>query len=154
VTLDGWAQTCSGPVRSYDIDPPSPGPAGCLIQAIKNLPALIPAHLCKQTYKIVAAVRRADRVRFERLARRKNLRSASLFSEPTGRREPCVACGKHINFVHAHHSFPLSLQFECGMDEPIHDYQWLCPVHHKRVHILLSGYLLGSRDLCFLEGIP
>jgi len=27
-------------------------------------------------------------------------------------------------------------------------------VHHKDVHVLLSGYLLGSRDLSFLDGIP
>jgi hypothetical protein len=70
------------------------------------------------------------------------------------KREPCAVCKRHIEFVHAHHSFPLSLQFECGIDEPIHDYQWLCPIHHKHVHILLSGYLLGSRDLSFLDGIP
>lgn len=70
-----------------------------------------------------------------------------------GRREPCAVCSKHIDFVHAHHSFPFSLQFECGVDEPIHDYQWLCPVHHKYVHVLLSGHLLGSRDLSFLDCI-
>jgi hypothetical protein len=70
-----------------------------------------------------------------------------------GRREPCAVCRKHIEFVHAHHSFPFSLQFECGVDEPIHDYQWLCPVHHKYVHVLLSGHLLGSRDLSFLDCI-
>jgi hypothetical protein len=71
-----------------------------------------------------------------------------------GVRKPCAVCGAHIDFVHAHHCFPLSLQFECGTDEPIHEYEWLCPVHHKYVHVLLSGYLLGSRDLGFLEGIP
>lgn len=69
-------------------------------------------------------------------------------------REPCVVCGKYRAFTHAHHSFPLSLQFECGVEDAIHDYQWLCPVHHKNVHVLLSGYLLGSRDLSFLDGIP
>jgi hypothetical protein len=71
-----------------------------------------------------------------------------------GRREPCAVCGKYIQFVHAHHSFPFSLQFECGIDEAIHDYEWLCPVHHKYVHVLLNGSLLGSRDLSFLESIP
>jgi hypothetical protein len=76
------------------------------------------------------------------------------FKDLVGRREVCAVCRKHIDFVHAHHSFPFSLQFECGVDAPIHDHQWLCPVHHKYVHVLLSGYLLGSRDLCFLEGIP
>lgn len=71
-----------------------------------------------------------------------------------GQREPCEVCRSHIEFVHAHHSFPLSLQFDCGVDEAIHDHQWLCPVHHKCVHVLLSGYLLGSRDLSFLDRIP
>lgn len=66
--------------------------------------------------------------------------------------EPCVVCRKYIQFVHAHHSFPLSLQFECGVSAPIHDYQWLCPVHHKYVHVILSGRL-GSRDLSFLDCI-
>lgn len=69
-------------------------------------------------------------------------------------REPCAVCKQHIDFVHAHHAFPLSLQFECGVDQAVHKYQWLCPVHHRRVHILLGGYLLGTRDLSFLDGIP
>ena len=69
------------------------------------------------------------------------------------RPEPCVICKKHVHFVHAHHSFPLSLQFECGLVEPVHDYQWLCPVHHKFVHVILNGRL-GSRDLSFLDCVP
>ena len=35
------------------------------------------------------------------------------------RREPCAVCNAHAQFVHAHHAFPLSLQFECGVDEAI-----------------------------------
>jgi hypothetical protein len=75
------------------------------------------------------------------------------FKHLIGRREPCAVCGKYIQFVHAHHSFPFSLQFECAVSEPIHDHQWLCPIHHRYVHVLLSGHLLGSRDLSFLECI-
>jgi hypothetical protein len=75
------------------------------------------------------------------------------FKDLIRKREPCAVCGKYIQFVHAHHSFPFSLQFECAVDEPIHDHQWLCPVHHKYVHVLLSGHLLGSRDLSFLDCI-
>jgi hypothetical protein len=71
-----------------------------------------------------------------------------------GERQPCAVCKKYIAFAHAHHSFPLSLQFECGVDQPIHDHQWLCPVHHKYVHVLLNGHLLGSNDLSFLDCIP
>lgn len=69
------------------------------------------------------------------------------------RPEACAVCGQHIDFVHAHHSFPLTYQFECGVDEPIHDHRWLCPIHHKRTHVLLNGYL-GSRDISFLDCIP
>lgn len=70
------------------------------------------------------------------------------------RSQPCAICGYDPEVTHAHHSFPLALQFECGVRDAIHDYQWLCPRHHKRVHILLSGWLLESRDLSFLDCIP
>jgi hypothetical protein len=70
------------------------------------------------------------------------------------RPQPCVICGYDPEVTHAHHSFPLALQFECGIEDAIHDYQWLCPKHHKRVHTLLSGSLLETRDLSFLDCIP
>lgn len=92
-----------------------------------------------------AAVRRAEWIKTARAEFQAFVRDG---------REPCVVCGKHREFAHSHHSFPLSLQFECGVEDAIHDYQWLCPVHHKDVHVLLSGYFLGSRDLSFLDGIP
>ncbi len=108
---------------------------------------------------IVAALMEADGL--ECRARARVRRSAWIRDARTefkdlirGIREPCAVCSKHVDFVHAHHSFPLSFQFECGVNDPIHDYEWLCPVHHKYVHVLLSGYLIGSRDLRFLEGIP
>lgn len=66
---------------------------------------------------------------------------------------PCVVCGASSDFSHAHHVFPLHLQHECGVSDPIQDTEWLCPVHHKKVHRLLSGYLLGAADLSFLDGI-
>lgn len=69
-------------------------------------------------------------------------------------RRACEVCESHTDFVHAHHSFPLALQFECGVVDPYQDHQWLCPVHHNRVHMFLSGYLLGARDLSFLDSIP
>lgn len=68
--------------------------------------------------------------------------------------EPCLVCGQHTAFAHAHHQFPLAVQYECGVDQPSHDHDWLCPVHHQRVHMFLSGYLLGARDLSFLDSIP
>lgn len=69
-------------------------------------------------------------------------------------RQACEVCGQHREFVHAHHSFPLALQYECGVVDAIHDHQWLCPGHHKDVHIFLSGYLLDARDMSFLDHIP
>ena len=70
------------------------------------------------------------------------------------KREPRAVCNHHIAFVHAHHCLPLLVQYECGITEPIHEHRWLCPVHHKLVHALLSGYLTGGRDLSFLDYIP
>jgi hypothetical protein len=70
------------------------------------------------------------------------------------RPQPCVICRYDPEVTHAHHSFPLALQFECGVEDAIHDYQWLCPKHHKRVHVLLGGSLLETRDLSFLDCIP
>lgn len=95
--------------------------------------------------------------RAEALARRRKwLREARADFENyfKGKREPCAVCNDHIAFVHAHHCLPLQVQYECGVDDPIHEYKWLCPVHHKLVHMLLSGTLLGGRDLSFLDRIP
>ncbi len=84
------------------------------------------------------------------------LRSARAEFDRLERTAPanCSVCTQHRDFAHAHHLFPLALQYECGVDEAIHDHAWLCPVHHKKVHILLSGYLTGTRDLSFLDSIP
>ena len=78
---------------------------------------------------------------------------AEFAREERGARQPCAVCGRHTEFVHAHHSLPLRFQLECGVEEPIHDYDWLCPVHHKLVHVMLSGYLLDAAPLDFLDNL-
>jgi hypothetical protein len=57
-------------------------------------------------------------------------------------REPCAVCAFTLIIA-----FRFSLQFECGVNEPIHDYEWLCPVHHKYVHVLLSGSFGWARSM-------
>jgi hypothetical protein len=68
--------------------------------------------------------------------------------------EPCAACGKHIEFVHAHHSLPLNIQFDMGIESANHDHDWLCPVHHRIVHAFVSIYIIGSRNGEILDNIP
>lgn len=105
-------------------------------------------HIGKAGSREGRAEMRARRSRWIKIAR------AEFEEWERGERQPCAVCKKYITFVHAHHSFPLSLQFECGVEHPIHDHQWLCPIHHKYVHVLLNGHLLGSNDLSFLDCIP
>ncbi len=96
----------------------------------------------------------------ERRAEAKKLKSAWLTSARNEFRslevmpKPCEVCGKYIQFTHAHHSLPLSLQFELGLREPIHDHDWLCPVHHRYVHILFGVWVMCTRDGSFLDGVP
>jgi hypothetical protein len=53
----------------------------------------------------------------------------------------CAACGLDHEYSHAHHSVPLSVQYEMGLDRAIQDHDWLCSVHHKMVHKLWSSAL-------------
>lgn len=66
----------------------------------------------------------------------------------------CDVCKKHIDFVHAHHSLPLSIQFELGLLEAVHDHDWLCPVHHRIVHTYISIYIKETKDGSILDSIP
>jgi hypothetical protein len=76
------------------------------------------------------------------------------FRTLVARPEACAVCGRHIEFVHAHHRLPLNIQFDMGIDEPDHAHDWICPVHHRMVHAYISVYMIGSRDGDFLDGIP
>lgn len=68
--------------------------------------------------------------------------------------QPCAVCGDHLQFVHAHHSLPLALQYDLGIEDPDHTHDWLCPTHHKIVHVFISINLYGSRDGELLDHIP
>jgi hypothetical protein len=59
---------------------------------------------------------------------------------------PCAVCGLGEDYSHAHHSLPLSLQYELGVDIPIQEHDWLCAVHHKTIHRRISARLVGSRS--------
>lgn len=81
-------------------------------------------------------------------AARANFRSFSL------RPKLCDVCGKYAEFCHAHHSLPLSLQFELGLEEPTHEHDWLCPTHHRWIHMLIGTYITDTRDGAFLDHVP
>lgn len=59
--------------------------------------------------------------------------------------KPCAVCGLSDEYSHAHHSLPLNLQYALGVDMPIQEHDWLCPVHHKLIHQRISAEILGSR---------
>ncbi len=64
--------------------------------------------------------------------------------------EHCAVCGKYKMIVEGHHTTPLYLQFKAGFDRAIHDYEWLCPNHHKLVHL----YLSNPEDLRVVDSDP
>lgn len=59
--------------------------------------------------------------------------------------KPCAVCGLSSEYSHSHHSLPLQLQYELGVDEAIQEYDWLCPVHHKLIHQHIAARLVGTR---------
>jgi hypothetical protein len=67
--------------------------------------------------------------------------------------QPCAVCKQHKQFVHAHHAFPLRLQFDSGMWEASHEHYWLCPVHHKYVHLYFSDFFGKQRLEGFLSSL-
>lgn len=67
-------------------------------------------------------------------------------------RSPCEVCGGYSSVTQAHHVYPLSLQFQDGIEEAIHDHVWLCPTHHAVVHKLIDG--LNDNLQPDLSGVP
>jgi hypothetical protein len=61
-----------------------------------------------------------------------------------GAKKPCGVCGKYTEVCEPHHVYPLWMQFHDGVDDPIHDHIWLCPTHHRIIHLAIrrrySGY--------------
>ncbi len=51
-------------------------------------------------------------------------------------RQNCLVCGKYIEITAAHHIIPLKNQKD--FDTIDHDYVWLCPTHHKLVHLAID----------------
>lgn len=68
--------------------------------------------------------------------------------------ENCEVCNDHAQFVHTHHTLPLGIQFELGLILPVHEFDWLCPTHHRHVHMLIIVYITATRDGGFLNRIP
>jgi hypothetical protein len=54
--------------------------------------------------------------------------------------------------AHAHHLFPLAMQFDCGVERPVHEHSWLCPTHHAAIHVKLRA-LVANRWFAF-PGMP
>jgi hypothetical protein len=53
-------------------------------------------------------------------------------------RQNCYVCGKFGFITHAHHTVPLSEQFERKFKAPFHEHAWLCPNHHAILHVLIN----------------
>lgn len=65
----------------------------------------------------------------------------------------CDVCGQHIDMVHAHHSLPLNIQFDLGVPLANHEHDWLCPLHHRVIHVFASIYLTGAQSGEILENL-
>lgn len=76
------------------------------------------------------------------------------FRKIVGRAQPCAVCGKYPEFTHTHHTLPLNVQFEMAVLDPIQDHDWLCPTHHRHVHMMISVYITDTREGEFLDNIP
>lgn len=60
------------------------------------------------------------------------------FKELLKIKSPCVICGKHLAIVEAHHVYPLAMQYDDKVKNPIRDFVWLCPTHHVITHEFIS----------------
>lgn len=77
------------------------------------------------------------------------------FRNLVDRAAPCAVCKQHIEFVHAHHTLPLNVQFDLGLEveDADHTHDWLCPKHHRFVHMLISVWITDTREDNFLDQI-
>jgi hypothetical protein len=51
----------------------------------------------------------------------------------------CVVCKKYPSLSEAHHLTPLSWQYERGNRVADHRHAWLCPTHHRALHMLMGA---------------
>jgi len=101
--------------------------------------------------RIVIESKKNQRDRMEQ-AKKWVLRARSVFLP--GNREPCFVCGKYVEVVHAHHIYPLSMQYDNGITAPIHDFIWLCPTHHAAVHIGILNLSSSGSSFRFQDDSP
>lgn len=88
-------------------------------------------------------VRHLHHLRSMRMARLTAIRKEKWINAARSRFKPgppqaCAVCGRYALVAHAHHIFPLSLQFDAGVKRPCQSYAWLCPTHHYGVHLYLN----------------
>lgn len=69
-----------------------------------------------------------------------------------GTRQPCIVCRGYESVTHAHHVFPLEIQFDRGIKEPIQEFIWLCPNHHAAIHLIIRGLI--ANKCVSLKGFP
>lgn len=63
-----------------------------------------------------------------------------------GPRQQCYICWQYNGLTEAHHIVPLALQFDAGVDDPIQDFEWLCPTHHSAAHRQIDALLANRMD--------
>lgn len=83
--------------------------------------------------------------------RRAWIARARLTFDP-GPRQPCAICARYQSVTQAHHRFPLALQCDAGLVEPIHDSDWLCPTHHAAMHVIIDALIANRQP--HLDGFP
>ena len=82
-------------------------------------------------------IQKAKRNKLELQQVKQQLKSLARRSfKPKGKQD-CLVCGKYKDIVSAHHITPLKTQK--NRDVLNHDYVWLCPTHHKLVHLAIDG---------------
>lgn len=52
-------------------------------------------------------------------------------------RQPCFVCDKFESIVQAHHTIPLTTQYDRGFKVPDNEHVWLCPNHHTMAHLYI-----------------
>lgn len=57
-----------------------------------------------------------------------------------GDRQPCYVCKRYSSVTQAHHTIPLTDQYDRVFERPDHTHIWLCPTHHVMVHIVIGPY--------------
>jgi hypothetical protein len=87
-----------------------------------------------------------------RKARKAAWVAAARSSFEASRRQPCAVCGRYESLTQAHHTFPLTVQFDMGVSQAIHEHDWLCPTHHTALHNIITALIANGQPR--LAGIP